>query len=85
MSGKVKRVEILKNEAQSDVEYSDKNSCFELQFFAQVALENFLQVLRQCYGIREFRLTSFFASVKNDNYTMHQSYYMSGKVKRVEI
>ena len=33
MSGKVKRVQILKNEAQSDVEYSDKNSFFELQIF----------------------------------------------------
>ena len=39
MSGKVKRVEILKNEAQSHVEYSDKTSCAT---FFQVALENFL-------------------------------------------
>ena len=47
MSGKVKTVEILKNEAQSHVEYSDKTTCFELQLFFQVALEKFLQYLRQ--------------------------------------
>ena len=47
MPGKVERVEILKNEAQSHVEYSDKTSCFELQLFFQVSLENFLQALRQ--------------------------------------
>ena len=42
MSGKVTRVEILKNEAQNHVEYFDKTSCFERQPFFQVALENFL-------------------------------------------
>ena len=47
MSGKVKRVEILKNEAQSHVEYSDKTSCFELQLLFQVAPEFFFQTLRQ--------------------------------------
>ena len=41
MMGKVKRVEILKNEAQSHVEYFDKTSCFELQLLFQVAPEFF--------------------------------------------
>ena len=31
MSGKPKKVEILKNEAQSQVKYSDKNACFDLK------------------------------------------------------
>jgi len=43
----VKRVEILKNEAQSHVEYSDKTSYFELQLLFQVTSANFLQALRQ--------------------------------------
>ena len=47
MSGKVKRVEILKNEAQSHVEYSDKTSCSELQLLFQMAPENVFQSSRQ--------------------------------------
>ena len=47
MSGKVKRVEILKNEAQTHVEYADKTSCFELQLLFQVASEDFPRALRQ--------------------------------------
>ena len=47
MLRKVKRVEILKNGAQSHVEYSDKSSCFELQLLFQVSPESFLQALRR--------------------------------------
>ena len=35
MSGKATKVEILRNEAQSQVEYSEKTSCFELKLHVQ--------------------------------------------------
>ena len=50
MMGKVKRVEILKNEAQSHAEYFDKTSCFELQLLFPVGPEVFFQTLRQYSG-----------------------------------
>ena len=37
MSGKATKVDILKNEAQSKVEYSEKTSCFELKVFSNAS------------------------------------------------
>ena len=47
MSGKVRKVEILKNEAQSQARIFWQNLVFWAQTFFQAALENFLWGLRQ--------------------------------------
>ena len=68
-------------------EYSDKTSLFEVKLFFQRPLENFLLSWRTFsrYLKSPPNLVLCVSKKKNRDHTTHQSDYMSGKVKKVEI
>ncbi len=56
MAGKAKRCDILKNEAQMGLEYSDKTSGFELKLFSK-ASRNFFVDFAKMFKVSERFLT----------------------------
>ena len=68
------------------LEYSDKISCFELENVFQMPLKHFLWTLRTCSEYLKGPPDLYCCpSKKKRDHMTHQSDYMLGKVKKVEI
>ena len=80
MSGKAKKLEILKNETQTQVKIFWENFMFWSETFIQVFLENFLYVSRTHSRYLGSPLNLVLALVKNRDHTTHKSDDISKKV-----
>ena len=77
---------ISKNEVLSEYSNTILSFIFGAETFFQRPLENFLLALRTCSRYLKGPLNlAVCISKKNRDHTAHQSDYMSGKVKKVEI